>query len=265
MVSPLWKACSEGDLQNVQDLLNDATIVDIEIKGIAHVPFSLLFFPLKKQSRPIRHRLISSFWPVRSHWRYPSHRSSQEWPSRDRQSTFRQRYWCRPFSRLINSLAFQARIPQMRPAKADLSCTHQTPPFWSCSTSLKTKRWPTVFLLTNRSIHRSPAMAMTSVTHMDLPLPSCTRTIPASTLYLPHLMAWLTILGLHLHKIQGKILPRRVSTMATYPRQKWQGSSLVDTFPPVATEPPAFSHTHKHPIIKGLFLPQPNMPLLMTL
>ncbi|KAF9015578.1 hypothetical protein BDQ17DRAFT_1341310 [Cyathus striatus] len=32
MVSPLWKACSEGDLQKVNDLLNDASTLDIELK-----------------------------------------------------------------------------------------------------------------------------------------------------------------------------------------------------------------------------------------
>ncbi|PFH54849.1 hypothetical protein AMATHDRAFT_72605 [Amanita thiersii Skay4041] len=32
MVSPLWKACSQGDLTAVCDLLNDASTVDIEIK-----------------------------------------------------------------------------------------------------------------------------------------------------------------------------------------------------------------------------------------
>lgn len=33
MVSPLWKACSEGDLQKALDVLTDATAVDIEVKG----------------------------------------------------------------------------------------------------------------------------------------------------------------------------------------------------------------------------------------
>lgn len=33
MVSPLWKACADGDVNNVDDLLKDATSVDIEIKG----------------------------------------------------------------------------------------------------------------------------------------------------------------------------------------------------------------------------------------
>jgi hypothetical protein len=33
MVSPLWKACSEGHLENVLDLLKEASSVDIEIKG----------------------------------------------------------------------------------------------------------------------------------------------------------------------------------------------------------------------------------------
>ncbi|KAI9060548.1 hypothetical protein FKP32DRAFT_1613539 [Trametes sanguinea] len=32
MVSPLWKACSEGNLENVVELLKDATPVDIEVK-----------------------------------------------------------------------------------------------------------------------------------------------------------------------------------------------------------------------------------------
>ena len=33
MVSPLWKACSEGNLENVAELLKEATPVDIEVKG----------------------------------------------------------------------------------------------------------------------------------------------------------------------------------------------------------------------------------------
>jgi ankyrin repeat protein len=33
MVSPLWKACSAGDLQNVIELLKEASSIDIEIKG----------------------------------------------------------------------------------------------------------------------------------------------------------------------------------------------------------------------------------------
>ncbi|RPD81882.1 hypothetical protein L226DRAFT_541496 [Lentinus tigrinus ALCF2SS1-7] len=32
MVSPLWKACSEGDLENVAELLKETTPVDIEVK-----------------------------------------------------------------------------------------------------------------------------------------------------------------------------------------------------------------------------------------
>lgn len=32
-MSALWKACSEGDLQNVHDLLREASSIDIEIKG----------------------------------------------------------------------------------------------------------------------------------------------------------------------------------------------------------------------------------------
>jgi hypothetical protein len=33
MVSALWKACSEGDLVNVQEILKEASTVDVEIKG----------------------------------------------------------------------------------------------------------------------------------------------------------------------------------------------------------------------------------------
>jgi hypothetical protein len=33
MVSSLWKACSEGDLQRVQELLVESSGVDIEVKG----------------------------------------------------------------------------------------------------------------------------------------------------------------------------------------------------------------------------------------
>ena len=34
MVSALWKACSEGDLENVHESLKEASVVDIEIKGM---------------------------------------------------------------------------------------------------------------------------------------------------------------------------------------------------------------------------------------
>lgn len=33
MISALWKACAEGDLENVHQLLKDASPLDIEIKG----------------------------------------------------------------------------------------------------------------------------------------------------------------------------------------------------------------------------------------
>lgn len=33
MVSPLWKACSDGNLDHVAEMLKEATSVDIEIKG----------------------------------------------------------------------------------------------------------------------------------------------------------------------------------------------------------------------------------------
>lgn len=33
MVSALWKACSEGDLDSVVELLKEASSIDIEIKG----------------------------------------------------------------------------------------------------------------------------------------------------------------------------------------------------------------------------------------
>ncbi len=33
MVSNLWKACSEGRLDDVNDLLANATSLDIEVKG----------------------------------------------------------------------------------------------------------------------------------------------------------------------------------------------------------------------------------------
>jgi hypothetical protein len=40
MVSALWKACSDGDLENVHETLKEASLVDIEIKGM--VRFALL-------------------------------------------------------------------------------------------------------------------------------------------------------------------------------------------------------------------------------
>jgi ankyrin repeat protein len=33
MVSALWKACAEGDLENVHQLLQDASTLDLEIRG----------------------------------------------------------------------------------------------------------------------------------------------------------------------------------------------------------------------------------------
>lgn len=33
MVSLLWKACSEGDIHRVQELLDEPTRLDIELKG----------------------------------------------------------------------------------------------------------------------------------------------------------------------------------------------------------------------------------------
>ena len=33
MVSPIWKAASEGDLEKVKELLNEPSSIDIEIKG----------------------------------------------------------------------------------------------------------------------------------------------------------------------------------------------------------------------------------------
>ena len=33
MVSLLWKACSEGDIHRVQELLDESTGLDIELKG----------------------------------------------------------------------------------------------------------------------------------------------------------------------------------------------------------------------------------------
>jgi hypothetical protein len=38
MVSALWKACSDGDLENVHQSLKEASVVDIEIKGIDSPP-----------------------------------------------------------------------------------------------------------------------------------------------------------------------------------------------------------------------------------
>lgn len=38
MVSALWKACSDGDLVTVQEILKDASVVDIEIKGAYTYP-----------------------------------------------------------------------------------------------------------------------------------------------------------------------------------------------------------------------------------
>ena len=35
MVSSLWKACAEGDLDRVSELLNDGQAVDIEVKGMS--------------------------------------------------------------------------------------------------------------------------------------------------------------------------------------------------------------------------------------
>lgn len=37
MVSPLWKASSEGNLESLIQLLNEATPVDIEVKGMSKI------------------------------------------------------------------------------------------------------------------------------------------------------------------------------------------------------------------------------------
>jgi hypothetical protein len=34
MVSALWKACADGDLQRTNELLADATALDVELKGL---------------------------------------------------------------------------------------------------------------------------------------------------------------------------------------------------------------------------------------
>ena len=43
MVSPLWKASSEGNLENLTELLKDATPVDIEVKGACQPRIYLWF------------------------------------------------------------------------------------------------------------------------------------------------------------------------------------------------------------------------------
>jgi len=45
MVSLLWKACSEGDLQKVQELLEDPNNVDVELKGESIYPTYVLPLP----------------------------------------------------------------------------------------------------------------------------------------------------------------------------------------------------------------------------
>lgn len=38
MVSALWKACAEGDLEKVQALFNEPSTPDVEIKGMSILP-----------------------------------------------------------------------------------------------------------------------------------------------------------------------------------------------------------------------------------
>lgn len=42
MVSPLWTACSEGNLETVLGILSDPSPVDIEIRGLL---FTFFMFP----------------------------------------------------------------------------------------------------------------------------------------------------------------------------------------------------------------------------
>lgn len=72
MVSPLWKASADGDLNAVLAILNDVQPVDIEAKGrdrLCQSASSSVLIPL-----------------TRSHRRNPAHRGRQERSHRGRQS-----------------------------------------------------------------------------------------------------------------------------------------------------------------------------------
>jgi len=45
MVSALWKACSDGHIESVHELLKDASSIDIEIKGSTYLFFLPSFSP----------------------------------------------------------------------------------------------------------------------------------------------------------------------------------------------------------------------------
>ena len=81
MVSPLWKACSDGDLQKVLEFLNEPSSVDIELKG------ALTEYLLCNQHSAKN----SSYLYIRSYRRNSSHRGCKEWPHRNRKGAVGER------------------------------------------------------------------------------------------------------------------------------------------------------------------------------
>lgn len=149
MVSALWKACSEGNLEDVLELLKEATSIDIEIKG-AFVKFeSHRTFYVQLLLLVNCH--VDTLHYTRSHWCDPSNRGHQERSYRGRQSTPRQGYVLihllpEPHAvRLLGSVRklkdrlTQVSIRQTPAVKALQSSLQQTLRSWNFSTQLRSK------------------------------------------------------------------------------------------------------------------------------
>jgi len=85
MVSAIWNACSLGDFALVQDLLKDASLADIEIKGRLYLADGASICAFGGVDIPNTRRLF----PHRSKWRDTPHRSYQKRSSRGCEDPFR--------------------------------------------------------------------------------------------------------------------------------------------------------------------------------
>jgi hypothetical protein len=90
MVSALWRACSEGNLENVFQLLKDASTVDIEIKGKQILFFCLIHSTIPFLDTQSTFTMANVDFSLRSHWTYTSHRGGEEWPYRNCEGSFGQ-------------------------------------------------------------------------------------------------------------------------------------------------------------------------------
>ncbi len=88
MVSPLWKACSEGNLEIIVELLKETSPVDIEVKGEL-LPLGSEF-SARVRVRDLRIHLTRLV--TRSYRRYSPHRGCEERTRRGRTYTARQGY-----------------------------------------------------------------------------------------------------------------------------------------------------------------------------